>query len=398
MRPNGNQAHIQVFATVGLSYNHSKELAMSLAMFRKALPAGTKLSILPETTDRASRLRCAIEAALNQNPVAEYFMVVKEPALLVAPGAMEELEGILRNQTQADCVLPSDIRGYRAGCSANYLTLRGFRRFAAELRGAEMDFVPYDGRTPFLFMVKASALRKIDLPPDPLDIPRVLSARSLIALNAYIHPFFDYYKERREDLIPLIPPEVHSVLDIGCARGRFGAAIRSQRSCRVVGIEMNAIEAEKAREQIDKVVVGNALTATLGERFDCITCLDSLEHVPEPEVLLTKIREDFLGDRGYALLSIPNVGHWAIVEDLLSGHWDYGPAGILSVTHLRFFTLQTIQGMLKDTGFEVVQVDDVQWPVSERLQGVFQTLKKGGLEIDVSSLNTLSYHVLARKS
>ena len=45
---------------------------------------------------------------------------------------------------------------------------------------------------------------------------------------------------------------------------------------------------------------------------------------------------------GRLVLSVPNVGHWAVVEDLLAGRWDYLPIGLLCYTHYRFFTRRTL--------------------------------------------------------
>ena len=47
-------------------------------------------------------------------------------------------------------------------------------------------------------------------------------------------------------------------------------------------------------------------------------------------------RVQVLPPGGVVVLSVPNVGHWSVVADLLAGRWDYLPAGLVCVTHLRF--------------------------------------------------------------
>jgi SAM-dependent methyltransferase len=389
---------IRAFTAVTPSYGYSQELALALTMFRKALPAGTLLSISEAGSDSAKELGAAVRHALNQTPLAEYFLIAWEPALLVGPGALEELERILDDFPSVDCVLPSDIRGYRLGCGAGYLTLRGFQQFAVGLRDPEAELTAYDSREPVLFLIRTSALKRIEWPSDPLDIPGRLADRAVISLNAYVHPFLNYYEEERADVVQMVPREVRSILDIGCARGHFGAALKkSLPLCRVVGIEFNGYEAKNARRRLDGVVVGDALAAKLDEWFDCVTCLDMMEHVARPEDLLEKIRQEFLLDGGYLLLSIPNIGHWAVVEDLLAGRWDYLPSGLLSVTHLKFFTLSTIRSLLEDNGFEVLDVDRVSFPMPEGFRAGIQSLKLSGFEIDVSSLTTTNYNILARR-
>ena len=397
--PDPKFPRIHAFAGVTPSYEHSQELALALAMFQKGLPAGALLLSIIKGTDHAADLGLAIRSALKQEIIAEYFLVAREPALLLGPGALEEMERILCNHPQVDCVIPSDVRGYRAGHSANYFTLRGFRKFVAGLQGSEDELVPYDAREAFLFLIRVSALRSIKLPSDPMDIPRALHDRAVISLNTYVHSFFNYYEEKREDVIEIIPRQVRSILDIGCARGRFGATLKETLPfCRVVGIELNAYEAEKARRLLDKVVIGDVLTVRLDEQFDCVTCLDMLEHVAQPEALLSKIREEFLRDKGFLLLSVPNVGHWAVVEDLLAGRWDYVPAGLLCITHLRFYTLSTVQSLLRENGFEVMRVNPVSSPMPESFHAGIQALMHSGLEIDQSSLTAINYYILARRN
>jgi hypothetical protein len=41
---------------------------------------------------------------------------------------------------------------------------------------------------------------------------------------------------------------------------------------------------------------------------------------------------------------------------VLNGRWEYVDLGIMDRTHLRFFTLKTIEDMFQDTGFEIKKV------------------------------------------
>lgn len=398
MKLDSNPPKIHAFIGVTPSYDHSQELALALAMFQKGLPADASLSII-KGTDHVADLGSAIRSALKQEIIAEYFLVAREAALLLGPGALEEMECILCNHPQVDCVLPSDIRGYRAGHSANYFTLRGFHKFVAGLQDSEDELISYDARKAFLFLVRASALLSMELPSDSMEIPVALHDRAVISLNAYVHPFFNYYEEKRENVIEMVPKQVSSILDIGCTRGHFGATLKETLPfCRVVGIELNAYEAERAHRLLDRVVIGDVLTVRLDEQFDCVTCLDMMEHVAQPETLLNKIREEFLREKGFLLLSIPNVGHWAVVEDLLAGRWDYVPTGLFCITHLRFYTLSTLQSLLRENGFEVMCVNPVSSPMPEGFHAGIQALIHSGLEIDQSSLTTLNYCILARRN
>src|SRR5262249_11950644 len=77
------------------------------------------------------------------------------------------------------------------------------------------------------------------------------------------------------------------------------------------------------------------------------------EHLREPEAVVTKAHR-WLKDEGRFICSVPNVRYWRIAYELaLKGAWDYGDAGILDKTHLRFFTRASCLRMLSTAGFVV---------------------------------------------
>ena len=76
-------------------------------------------------------------------------------------------------------------------------------------------------------------------------------------------------------------------------------------------------------------------------RFDAVLFGDVLEHLTDPGAALDRVRP-WLSERGVVIASVPNVGHWAIVSDLVAGRFDYVPYSLLSGTHVRFFTRRTL--------------------------------------------------------
>ncbi len=98
---------------------------------------------------------------------------------------------------------------------------------------------------------------------------------------------------------------------------------------------------------------------------------------------------------GCVVASIPNVGHWSVVADLLEGRWDYAAAGIHCITHLRFFTrygleqLMTAAGLTLDA-IEGIRLDPPQW---FDVSGFHPHLA-----VDHESLACFSYMVRARLS
>src|SRR5262245_63042256 len=93
-------------------------------------------------------------------------------------------------------------------------------------------------------------------------------------------------------LLDLVPPGAR-VLDVGCATGRFAAALR-QKECRVTGVEINAEAAAAARARCDEVLegdIGELLAGELNERtFDVVVAADVLEHLVDPWSVVRGLR------------------------------------------------------------------------------------------------------------
>jgi len=169
----------------------------------------------------------------------------------------------------------------------------------------------------------------------------------------------DYYQVWNQALFDLIPAHCKSVLEIGCASGRLGEAVK-QRNGGVfyVGVEVVEAAAEIAKNRLDEVHVANVESFDWsrldGRRFDCIVFGDVLEHLIDPKKTLQAAAR-FLGQKGSVVCCLPNVGHWSIITGLIEGRWDYADSGLLDRTHLRFFTLSTFRELLESSGFAVVQ-------------------------------------------
>lgn len=371
-------------------YRLYPEFQFCLAMFRAGLPDGAAL--IEAEGDRVS-LR---DLVLERRSAGPYLLVVKEPAVMITKGTVEEMCRVLDSNPGLSCVLPSDPSGHRFGRGGVYHTLRGFEKFVRSLYDAASPRARYDGRRVWMFLVRREALADLSIPGDPLEIPGLLPAEEVcVSLNAYVHPFFDYELiTRRSDVLPFVPAGILSLLDIGCHTGNFGALVKERFGCRVTGSEINPQAAEAARSRLD-AVIGDVLSSDIAEKFDCITCLDVLEHFVEPARFLEKALS-LLNDDGHLLLCVPNIGHWSIVEDLLAGRWDYIPAGILCSSHVRFYTKRSIETLLKECGFEMISVQELPGPMPEKTEAAFGKMEGYGFEIDRTSLSSLGYYILAR--
>jgi len=148
------------------------------------------------------------------------------------------------------------------------------------------------------------------------------------------------------------------VLDVGCATGYLASAL-VERGCTVSGMEGDAEAAEEARPHLERLVVGDLEHTDLADafgddRFDVIVFGDVLEHLRDPLAVLRSARR-LLADRGSVVASIPNVAHGSVRLSLLAGRFDYQPLGLLDSTHLRFFTLSSIESLFREA--DLVPVD-----------------------------------------
>jgi 2-polyprenyl-3-methyl-5-hydroxy-6-metoxy-1,4-benzoquinol methylase len=168
-----------------------------------------------------------------------------------------------------------------------------------------------------------------------------------------------YYFSVRDDLIQLIPPQVKRILEVGCAGGMTGKALREKGFEEIVGIEVNEEVARSGKCYYDKLVIGDVEKVSLPfekEYFDCILYGDVLEHLVDPWQVL-KMHHAFLKKEGTIICSIPNIRHYRIIKKLLfKGRWEYTGDGIMDKNHLRFFTLDSIRRMLGEAGFEVKDI------------------------------------------
>jgi len=165
----------------------------------------------------------------------------------------------------------------------------------------------------------------------------------------------DYYGQHREDLVDFILANTGPVngraLDVGCAKGHVGAALR-RGGWEVWGVETNEAVAAVASECLNRVLVGqfpSPVAALEGAPYGLILFADSLEHMDDPWAAIAAAR-NLLAPDGVIVVSVPNVSHWSVMRELWRGTWNYADFGLLDRTHLRFFTPRTLETALESAG------------------------------------------------
>ena len=171
------------------------------------------------------------------------------------------------------------------------------------------------------------------------------------------------YENARPEVQALVPTSARRVLDLGCASGALGAALKARQDVEVVGVEGVEAYAADARGRLDRVVLADVeelmrrddLEDDLG-RFDCLIAADVLEHLRDPWTTLSRAAA-LLGPGDTAVVSLPNVRYWETFWQVgLRGPWPRRSEGVFDRTHLRWFTLFDAYELLRVAGLEVTRV------------------------------------------
>lgn len=211
----------------------------------------------------------------------------------------------------------------------------------------------------------------------------------------------DYVPEGLLELIT-VPPRL--VLDVGCFCGAVGARLKAQYpGVRVMGVEPVQAAAQVARERLDAVLVGKLEEVDLSEagispgNVDVIILADVLEHMYNPWQALVSLRQ-LLAPGGVALASIPNIRNFTVINQLVQGDFPYAGAGILDITHLRFFTWWGVQKLFGETGYRIEHVDFKLDPGCQALLEGFKQTPPINIDSAVMQIKNVSHEQLRELS
>jgi SAM-dependent methyltransferase len=161
------------------------------------------------------------------------------------------------------------------------------------------------------------------------------------------------------DILDRLVHEPRFILDIGCSSGDFGARVKERfPRAQIWGIEPNEAAAQMAAPRLDRVLcqtiekVDWAREGVKRGDIDTVFLLDVLEHTYDPWSTLLSLR-NLVCESAQVVVSIPNVRNVLLMQDLVSGYWRYRTAGLLDITHIRFFTKSDMYRLFYQTGFRV---------------------------------------------
>lgn len=309
-------------------------------------------------------------------------LVLRSPLIALESRCLDRLAQALAQGADIAQACDSSVPGPMA--VPTYATLRGMERFVDEQPAGAL--VPSADHDVAVELATAQGLRR-----------RHDGARVVRVQGAWAHDAGNYFAGNRAEVLPLLPEGMRSLLDVGGGEGAFLASVKaSHPEVKTTLVELTADASATARNRpgVDAVWTANFLTWHTEERFDCISFLDVLEHMPDPEAALLHAMS-LLAPGGSVLMSIPNAGHGSVIADLIEGRWDWAPAGIHCYSHLRFFTRPTIEHMLQRVGLKPSAWHAVQVPCPPLWAERWST---PGLMVDNGSLDTYAYVVRAERA
>jgi len=171
-----------------------------------------------------------------------------------------------------------------------------------------------------------------------------------------------YFSNERKEMLPFIPLECKTILEIGCGEGAFGRLLKRERVIEIWGVEKEQAAAVHAMENLDFFFQGDFFEVEEQlpqNHFDCVILNDVIEHFLDPWKLLSRISPLIISG-GYVVCSIPNVRYVGnLMELLVKKDWEYKSSGILDITHFRFYTKKSIIRLFESSGFSIVRIQGI---------------------------------------
>lgn len=160
------------------------------------------------------------------------------------------------------------------------------------------------------------------------------------------------------------------VLEIGCGPGSITKILAEQGSCKVTGLELDPEAIRKVTPYCEQVLQADLNSSEWTQRldgmdkFDVVVAADVLEHLYNPWSVLPQMAS-LLNSEGYIVISLPHIGHAAVMACLINGDFEYRDWGLLDRTHIRFFGLKNIETLFAQANLKIIEVTCVTKPPEE---------------------------------
>jgi 2-polyprenyl-3-methyl-5-hydroxy-6-metoxy-1,4-benzoquinol methylase len=192
------------------------------------------------------------------------------------------------------------------------------------------------------------------------------------------------------------------VLEIGAGPGSITRLIHGANNCRVTAIEIDSEAVKKLSPFCEKVYQQDlndpAWVEVVSEngKFDVVVAADVLEHLYDPWTSL-RLMKTVLGENGCVVVSLPHVGHNAVMSCLLNADFRYQEWGLLDKTHIRFFGITNIQALFREAGLKIVRAEFVvRSPEQTEFAGYWRKLSEDTKRVLAANPYGNVYQVVVR--
>lgn len=149
------------------------------------------------------------------------------------------------------------------------------------------------------------------------------------------------------------------ILEVGSSSG-YMTKVLKDRGCSVDVVELDTTALKKVKNIANLTFAGSIedkkIQDQIKKHYEVIICADVLEHLADPEPVLDFLKTR-LDDKGYFLISIPNVAFWEMRKQLFfQGDFSYKESGLMDKTHLRFYSLNNFIDLLKKHKFYIYEM------------------------------------------
>jgi SAM-dependent methyltransferase len=128
----------------------------------------------------------------------------------------------------------------------------------------------------------------------------------------------------------------------------------------IVGIDPSEVGINIARNNSPEIIFHNISIYDFEQKelygkFDIITSIEVIEHLNYVSVFLKQVKK-YLRPDGYFLLTTPYHGYIKNLVLSVFNLWDRHFSVRNEVGHLRFFSVKSLSGMLKDAGLSNIKL------------------------------------------